>query len=305
LTSLLIVVYQVEGMKRFLGLLVLFGLASGQAVSVAATTTVIADLVREIGGNRVRVVTVVPMGADPHSFEPRPSTVQALSRVRLLFANGMNLEVFLEHIAAQLPRGAQVVRLAEGLPDPICYTQADREAPGAHLHGPCDPHLWLDPNYGIAYAERIRDALIGLDPAGRGQYEARLADFVARVRAADSEVKACLARTPEANRKAVVQHDAYRYAGRHYGIQFVGSIANFAGQSQGTRAFINLARAMRERGVRVIFTEPQFAQAEARALAEATGASIFTLHSDALTPQVPSYLELIRSNWRTMCEAFR
>jgi zinc/manganese transport system substrate-binding protein/zinc transport system substrate-binding protein len=62
---------------------------------------------------------------------------------------------------------------------------------------------------------------------------------------------------------------------------------------------------MQERGVRVIFTEPQFAQAEARALAEATGASIFTLHSDALTPQVPSYLELIRSNGRTMCEAFR
>lgn len=293
------------GMQARLGFVVFIGLALGQPLQVAATTTVIADLVREVGGSRVRVVTVVPMGADLHSFEPRPSTVQALSGSRLLFANGMNLEVFLERIAAQLPRGAQVVRLAEGLPDPICYTQADREAPGAHLHGPCDPHLWLDPNFGIAYAERIRDALVRLDRAGRSLYEARLADFVARVRAADSEVKACLARIPEANRKAVVQHDAYRYAGRHYGIQFVGSIANFSGQQQGTRAFANLARAMRELEVRVIFAEPQFTQAEARALAEATGAAVFTLHSDAFTPQVASYLELIRSNGRTMCEAFR
>ncbi len=291
---------------RYLSLLLLLiSLAQAQSLKVAATTTVIAELVREVGGARVRVVSVVPMGADPHSFEPRPSTIQALSGARILFANGMNLEAFLGRIVPQLPRGAQVVRLAEGLPNPICYSQADREAPGAHLHGPCDPHLWLDPDHGIAYAERIRDALVRLDPAGRSGYDSRLADFTARVRAADAEVKACLTRIPEANRKAVVQHDAYRYAGRHYGINFVGSIANFSGQQQGTRAFANLATAMRERGVQVIFSEPQFSQLEARALAEATGARVFTLHSDALTPQVNSYVELIRSNGRTMCEAFK
>lgn len=290
--------------KRCLGVLALCGLAQAQ-LNVAATTTVLADLVREVGGERVRVVSVVPMGADPHSFEPRPSTVQAVARSRLLFANGMNLETFLGRIRPQLPAGALTVLLAEGLPDPICYTQADREAPGAHLHGPCDPHLWLDPDNGIAYAERIRDALVRLDPGGRSRYDSRLADFAARVRAADAEVRACLARTPEVGRKAVVQHDAYRYAGRHYGISFVGSIANFSGQQQGTRAFASLAAAMRERGVRVVFSEPQFAQLEARALAEATGATVFTLHSDALTPQVSSYVELIRSNGRVMCEAFR
>lgn len=292
-------------MQRWFVVVVFIGLALGQPLQVAATTTVIADLVREVGGSRVRVITVVPMGADPHSFEPRPSTVQAIAGSRLLFANGMNLEVFLGRIAAQLPSNAQVVRLAEGLPNPICYTQADREAPGAHLHGPCDPHLWLDPTYGLAYAERIRDTLARLDPAGRSLYEARLAEFRAKLNAADAAVKACILRTPPANRKAVVQHDAYRYAGRYYGIEFVGSIANFSGQQQGTRAFANLATAMRERGVRAIFAEPQFAQAEARALAEATGARVYTLYSDALTPQVASYLALIERNGQTMCEAFR
>lgn len=292
-------------MRLFFVYVLMLGFAQAQPLEVAATTTVIADLVREVGGNRVRVVSVVPMGADPHSFEPRPSTVQAISRSRLLFANGMNLEVFLWRIVPQMPRGTTVIRLAENLPDPICYSQQDREAPGSHLHGPCDPHLWLDPDHGIAYAERIREALVRLDPAGRSIYEARTTDFVARVRIADAEIKSCLTQTPPANRKAVVQHDAYRYAGRHYGINFIGSIANFSGQQQGTRAFANLATAMREREVQVIFSEPQFSQLEARALAEATGAKVFILHSDALTPQVSSYLELIRSNGRTMCEAFR
>jgi zinc/manganese transport system substrate-binding protein/zinc transport system substrate-binding protein len=103
----------------------------------------------------------------------------------------------------------------------------------------------------------------------------------------------------------VVQHDAYRYAGRHYGIEFVGSIASFSGQQQGARALANLALAMRERGVQVIFTEPQFAQTAARALAEATGARVFTLYSDTLTPQVASYLALIQHNGQTLCQAFR
>lgn len=117
--TLLIITYQIQGTKLWLGLLVWWGLALGQSVNVAATTTVIAHLVHEMGGNRVRMVAVVPMGVGPHSFEPRPSMVQAISGSRLLFANGMNLEAFLNRIASQLPRGVQVVRLAEGLPDPI------------------------------------------------------------------------------------------------------------------------------------------------------------------------------------------
>ncbi len=286
-------------------LLLLASLGQAQSLRVAATTTVIADLVREVGGERVRVVSVVPMGADPHSFEPRPSSIQALSGARILFANGMNLEAFLGRILPQLPQGAQVVRLAEGLPNPICYTQADREAPGAHLHGPCDPHLWLDPNYALAYAERILQALVRLDPAGQAYYQARLAAFTAQVHSIDAETKACLAHIPPEKRKAVVQHDAYRYLARHYGLQIVGAIASFTGQQSGPRALASLAGAMRAQGVAVIFTESQFSPSEARALAEATGARLYTLHSDALTPQVNSYLALLRSNGQTLCQAFR
>ncbi len=121
----------------------------------------------------------------------------------------------------------------------------------------------------------------------------------------DAETKACLAHIPPEKRKAVVQHDAYRYLARHYGLQIVGAIASFTGQQSGPRALARLAAAMRGQGVRVIFTEPQFSPSEARALAEATGARLYTLHSDALTPQVSSYLALLRSNGQTLCQAFR
>src|SRR5690606_16854097 len=110
-------------------------------VQVAATTPILADLVRQVGGNRVAVVAVVPPGADPPTFEPTPSVAQALSQTRLLFANGLGLEPYLPKLQALLPKNARVVLLGEGQPGLIC---GEDHAEEDHGHGPCDPHLWLD-----------------------------------------------------------------------------------------------------------------------------------------------------------------
>ncbi|RDI96562.1 zinc ABC transporter substrate-binding protein [Meiothermus sp. QL-1] len=292
--------------------LLLMGFLPGlaQGLPVAATTPILADLVREVGGERVRLAQVVPMGADPHSFEPRPSTLRALSGARVLFANGLGLETFLPKLQAGLPPGARTVLLAEGAPDLICFSEAELRAERArglevHRHGPCDPHLWLEPTYARLYVERIEATLAGLDPRGRAYYAQRRADFLRRLAAVDQEVRACLEAVPPAQRRLVVQHDAFRYAARYYGFSVVGSLASFAGQQRGPRALEELARQMRQLGVRVIAAEPQFAPREARALAEATGARVVTLFSDTLTREVPTYLALLRHNGRALCEAFR
>ena len=115
-------------------------------VQVAATTPILADLVRQVGGNRVAAVAVLPPGADPHTFEPTPSVAQALSQTRLLFANGLGLEPYLPKLQALLPKNAQVVLLGEGQPGLIC---GEDHAEEDHGHGPCDPHLWLDPAYAV------------------------------------------------------------------------------------------------------------------------------------------------------------
>ncbi|MDW8426608.1 MAG: metal ABC transporter substrate-binding protein [Meiothermus sp.] len=244
----------------------LLSLAQAQPLPVAATTPVLADLVQEVGGSRVRVASVVPMGADPHSFEPRPSTVQALSGVRVLFASGLGLEVFLPRLQVLLPKGARTVRLAEGAPNLICISEAERERSlEVHRHGLSDPHLWLDPRH-----------------ARRSQ------DFLRKLEVADAEVRGCLGAIPPGQCRLVVQHDAFRYEARHYGLEVAGSLAHFSGQQKGPRALAELAQRMRQEGVRVVAVEPQFSPREAQALAEATGARVFTLCSDTLTREVPS-----------------
>jgi len=296
------------------------GWALAQGLPVAATTGFIADMVRNVGGSRVEVVQVVPTGSDPHSFEPRPSVVQAIGRARVLFANGLMLEPFLHKLEAQLPRTARVVELAEGMPNLIeindhsAETHASKEhgsgeAPVSkeHRHDPggYDPHLWLDPTYGIRYVEKIRDTLAAVDPAGRSVYTRNASRYIAQIRQADAAIQRCLAGIPQARRKLVSQHEALLYFNRYYKLRSIGTIADFAGQERGPASLVKLSKAMKKENVRVIFTEPQFSQSQARALAEATGARIARIYSDAFDRTVNTYLKLIQANGQAICQVFR
>ncbi|AWR86741.1 metal ABC transporter substrate-binding protein [Meiothermus taiwanensis] len=283
------------------------GMAQANTLSVSATTGFLADMVRNVGGSRVSVVQVVPDGSDPHSFEPRPSVVRAIAGSKVLFANGLFLEPFLEKLEAQLPTGARVIKLAEGMPNLIAVAENEphQEAGHAHEHGAYDPHLWLDPTYGIRYVERIRDALVTLDPAGRALYTQNAARYIQRIRQVDAEVERCLAAIPQARRKLVSQHESLSYFNRYYRLKSLGSIADFVGQERGPASLARLAQAMKKEGVRVIFVEPQFSQSQARSLAEATGARVVRIYSDAFDSTVNSYLKLIQANGQAICTAFK
>ncbi len=290
-----------------MGFLLMLGLGSAlaQPVPVVATTGFIADMVRNVGGSRVSVVQVVPNGSDPHSFEPRPSVIQALSRSKVFFANGLGLEPFFEKLEAQLPRNARIVELADSMPNLIKAQKEAHADEHGHEHAEYDPHLWLDPTYGIRYVEKIRDTLTAVDPAGRSTYAQNASGYIAQIRQADAAVRRCLADIPQSLRKLVSQHEALLYFNRHYQLKSIGTIADFAGQERGPASLARLAQAMKKENVRVIFVEPQFSQGQARALAEATGARIARIYSDAFDNTVNSYLKLIQANGQAICQAFK
>ncbi len=290
-----------------MGFLLMLGLGSAlaQPVPVVATTGFIADMVRNVGGSRVSVVQVVPNGSDPHSFEPRPSVIQAVSRARVFFANGLGLEPFFEKLEAQLPRNARIVELADSMPNLIKAQKEAHADEHGHEHAEYDPHLWLDPTYGIRYVEKIRDTLTAVDPAGRSTYAQNASGYIAQIRQADAAVRRCLADIPQSLRKLVSQHEALLYFNRHYQLKSIGTIADFAGQERGPASLARLAQAMKKENVRVIFVEPQFSQGQARALAEATGARIARIYSDAFDNTVNSYLKLIQANGQAICQAFK
>lgn len=293
-----------------IGFVLVLGLTvvQAQGIPVAATTGFIADMVRNVGGSRVAVVQVVPDGSDPHSFEPRPSVIQAIGKSRVMFANGLSLEPFLHKLEAQLPPKARVVELADGMPNLIEVAEKEghgHEKEHDHQHATYDPHLWLDPTYGIRYVEKIRDTLVSLDPAGRATYTQNAARYIEQIRQADATVQLCLASISPARRKLVSQHESLGYFNRYYKLTSIGSIADFVGQERGPASLARLAQAMKKEGVRVIFVEPQFSQNQARALAEATGARIVRIYSDAFDNTVNTYLKLIQANGQAICQAFR
>lgn len=284
---------------RLLSLLLFLGPALAQ-LQVTATTPILADLVRQVGGSRVQVVSVVPPGADPHTFEPTPGTAKALAQSRLLFANGLGLEPYLSKLKSLLPRGAKVVLLGEGQPGVICAEETHGEEAHAeedHAHGPCDPHLWLDPTYAVRYAERIAQELSALDPEGKAQYGANLNRFRQEVQKRDRAFQACGLK----GTKVVVQHDAFRYFARRYGLQVVGVLSQGSAQEVGSRSFLALVERAKREGVRLLLAEPQYRGTALKALAEALSARVAVLYTDTLDQKVPSYLALLDHNLKALC----
>jgi zinc transport system substrate-binding protein len=283
-------------MKRLAGFLLLLVPALAQ-VRVAATTPILTDLVSAVGGDRVRVATVVPPGADPHTFEPTPALAKALSQIQLLLTNGLGLEPFLPRLKALLPKGAKVVLLAEGRKGLICEEEAHPGEKEDHAHGPCDPHLWLDPTYALAYAETIAKELTRLDPAGQAQYRANLKRFQEEVKRRDQAFMACNLKGV----KVVVQHDAFRYFARRYGLVVVGVLSHGGAQEVGSRTFLALVEKGKKEGVRLVLAEPQFQGKAIRTLAEAIGARVAVLYTDTLDDRVRSYLDLLDHNRKALC----
>ncbi|APD08262.1 MULTISPECIES: metal ABC transporter substrate-binding protein [Thermus] len=263
-------------------------------VQVAATTPILQDLARQVGSGRAKVVAVVPPGADPHTFEPTPSVAKALSQSRILFANGLGLEPFLPKLQNLLPRGARVVLLGEGQPGLLCEGGSPQED---HDHGPCDPHLWLDPTYALRYAERIAKELSRLDPGGKATYEANLRRFQKEVERRDQAFKACGLKGV----KVVAQHDAFRYFARRYGLIVVGTLSDSGAQEVGSRSFLALLEKAKREGVKLLLAEPQFRGTGLKALAEALGARIALLYTDTLDAKVPTYLALLDHNLKALC----
>lgn len=283
---------------RALILLLFLPVALAQ-VRAVATTPLIADLVAQVGGDRVRVTFLVPLGADPHTYEPRPSAALALERAQVLFANGLGLEPYLPRLQAILPPEARVVFLAEGQPDLICGLLGLRER-GVHLHGDCDPHLWLDPTYGVRYAERIAEVLAGLDPRGAPSYRARLAAFREQVLAEDQALLACLWGR---GLRVAATHLSLLYFARRYGVELVGTFMDAHAQEKGARSRLALLREAQAGRLDLFLAEPQFPRGQAEAVAGELGVPWRVVYTDALDRRVPTYLALLRHNRSTLCQA--
>jgi ABC-type Zn uptake system ZnuABC Zn-binding protein ZnuA len=271
---------------------------------VVATTTVIADWVRAVGGDRATVYEVLRPNTDPHEYEPRPSDVEQTAGAKVVFENGDGLDHWMADVTSQAGGGATVVDLSSGLPRRL---PGEQTGAGASKF---DPHWWHDPRNARHAVEAIRDALSKANPAAAGSYRANAAAYLTRLDAEDRAVAACLDRVPAAQRKLVSDHDAFGYFAARYGVQVVGAVI----PSQSTQAqpsagdLSELAATVRSAGVKAVFPEQSLSPALAQQIARETGARAdLTLYGDSLgaagSPGA-TYLGMLLANADAMADGF-
>ncbi len=287
------------------------GMAQAAPLPVSATTTILADLVRVVGGNRVAVNVIVPAGSDTHTFQPSTAVIRGLAGSRALFINGAGLEPWLPKLTASAP-GVRVVTLTKGLKlREGAEEEHEGEEHAEEEHGAFDPHAWWDAGLVAGYVRNVQVALAALDPAGKTVYANNAAAYLKQLNAADAYAKAQFARVPAARRTIVTNHDALGYLAARYGLKIVGAVIPGLSTERepSARELAGLAQTVRKSGVRVIFTENTLNARLAQTLARETGATIAPpLYTDALGPKGStgdSYLKAFRFNVDTMVKALK
>ncbi len=272
------------------------GAGSHHGVLVVATTTQIADFVREVGGDAVTVHQILQPNTDPHEYEPRPNDVIATGGAKVVFASGRGLDDWIW----------KVVGSAGGRPLGVSLGQLVSVQP----HGDLNPHWWHDPRNAEAAVRTIREVLIHVDPKDEQLFARNAARYVAQLRALDHQIAACFAKVPRAERKLVTSHDAFGYFAARYGIQVIGAVI----PSQTTQAqpsagdVARLIALIRREHVKAIFPESSINPQLADQIARETGAtSRYTLYGDTLGPKGSpgaTYIGMERANADAMVRGF-
>jgi zinc/manganese transport system substrate-binding protein/manganese/iron transport system substrate-binding protein len=267
------------------------------AIRVVTTTTVFADIVKNVGGSRTDVRSIIPPGVGPEDYEPKPADAKALADAQLIVSNGVGLDDFLDRLLGSTGSGrAARLVLGEGLPT-------------IEVDGKPNPHFWLDPTIvKTGYLPRIVDALSQLDPAHRAAFSANAAAYGRQLDDLDAQLNAQVATIPPENRKLVTFHDAFPYFARHFGFELIGVVLANVGQEPTASDLAALVKKVKAANVRAVFSEAQFNPKLAQTLADEAGITrvVTTLYNDALGPApADTYLGMMRWNMQQIVDALK
>jgi ABC-type Zn uptake system ZnuABC Zn-binding protein ZnuA len=268
-------------------------------LQVAASFPVLADIVANVAGARADVWSVIPVGADPHTFQTMPQDVVRMSNSDLLVLIGANFERFAgSGVWRRAARDAEIPLLV--VAEHIELIKVDKVIDhGDHVHDlrDGDPHVWLDPRKVMEMIPAIVDALSAQDPGGAAIYAANGARYLSELTVLDAELEAAIARIDPTQRKLVVHHDAYTYFAARFGFDVVGYVVRNPGVEEPSAASVaELSDQIAASGVDVVFREPQFNAKILEILAEDHGIRVGLLLTDTFIDGVDSYVALMRFN---------
>ncbi len=275
-------------------------------LKVVATTTIVGDVVRQIGGDRVNLTVLLPTGSDPHSFAPSPRDAIVVHDAALIFANSAGLEEFLQPLLENAGSTAEIVALSDGLPLLEGHGHESEDEEG---HG-YDPHTWTSPRNVLAWIPLIETALSKHDPANAAVYHERAAAYRQELEALDRWVTEQISQIPPERRRLVTDHLVFGYLAEHYGLQQVGAaVPSFSTLAEpSAQELAKLEDAIRTLNVPAIFVGNTVNPTLAERIAADTGIRVVPLYTGSLTDEngpVPTYVDYIRYNVTAIVEALR
>ncbi len=309
---------------KALSLVIVFGLLlaacspaaqGGTGLKVVASTTLVGDVVRQVGGDQIRLTVLFAPGMDPHSYQPTPQDVVTLADADVIFLNGMELEAPLAPVIASANPKLPPVEVSAGVsprvitPTEAAFIESIHAAEGGTSgHETGDPHVWTDPNNVMLWVDVIQKTLSERDPQHAALYASNAKAYMEQLTALDRWVKEQVAVIPPENRKLLSNHLTWGYFADRYGFEQVGAIIpSFSSMAEpSAQELARLEEAVRTSGVRAIFVENTLSPRLAERIAADTGIQLVPLLTDSLDSQkAPDYLDYIRYNVAAIVSALK
>ncbi len=264
-----------------------------------------------MAGDRAQVESLLPVGADPHTYQAAPSDVAKIAESNVLILNGVEYEHFIETLLENAGGERLVIEATIGLtPHKMEEHAAEAESAEGHDHEAGDPHMWLDPNLVIAYVENIRDGLSQADSEGAEIYKSNADAYIAQLKDLDNWIVEQVNTIPAERRLLVTNHEAMGYFAERYGFEVTGSVipsfsSNAAPSAQEMASLIDEIKRL---GAPAIFLDTADNNVLAQQIADETGVMIVDdLHLESLTEgaPAPTYIEMMKDNVSKIVEALK
>jgi len=278
---------------------------------VLVVETFLADITQNVAGERLKVDALIPLGLDPHAFEPSPRDVARIADSSVLVVNGAGFEEWLKPVLTNTGGQHQVIEASAGLTSRAAREGEVLEGDTGHAHDLGDPHFWLNPLYAVTYVENIRDGLTQADPAGKELYAANAAAYIARLQELDRWIQQQVQAIPPAQRLLVTNHESLGYFADRYGFRIAGTVVPSVSSdaSPSAQQLARLIDQIRATRARAIFIETGSSPLLAQQVADETGARVVTdLYTHSITPPdgpAPTYLDMMRANVTAIVNALR
>jgi ABC-type Zn uptake system ZnuABC Zn-binding protein ZnuA len=245
-----------------------------------------------VGAGRADVISLLPVGASPETYQPSPTDVGKLHDAQVIVENGAGLEAWLDPTLKNAgSTNARLLNCSAGLPV---------------VDG--NPHLWLDPNYAEVYVDRMRDAFVAADPAGAKTYRTNAALLDTRLRALDGLIKRKLRALPPDRRGMIVFHNAWLYYNKRYGLTTLGVVEEYPGTEPSAAHLAQLVDIARASKLHTLFAEPEYNPKLMQAVARSAGiATIAVLYDDSVgtSPATRDYLAMLQTDTQTIVDGLR